>query len=100
MVELPVFGFFAGFGVLEEDGIRTHFTKAVKVQLTHKGRKIVMLEVLWNEVILELLRVLNDKSQAIVRPKTWVGRKENDVRLERGWVKLKSALNDDVERLV
>lgn len=68
MVKLPILGLLADLRVLEEDRVRTHFTKAVKVELANKRRKVVVLEVLWNKFILKFLRVLHNKSQAVIRP--------------------------------
>mmetsp|Transcript_60424 Transcript_60424/g.167192 ORF Transcript_60424/g.167192 Transcript_60424/m.167192 type:complete len:210 (+) Transcript_60424:197-826(+) len=68
MTELPVFGFVVIHGVAKAERVRLDLAKAVKVQLTNKGRKVVVLEELPDNFRGEELGVLHHESKTIIRP--------------------------------
>jgi hypothetical protein len=64
----PISGFLViGLGI-DSDGISLNFAKAIEIELSDKGRKIIVLEELRDNDARKVIRVFYKERDPIVRP--------------------------------
>ena len=68
VAESPVVGLLVGSDSVDADGLILHLAEPVEVELTDEGAEVVMLEVPWNNLGCERVRILDNEGCAIFTP--------------------------------
>jgi hypothetical protein len=56
------------FGIDPDRVIVANFAERVEIELSHKGREFIVLEELWDDLLFEDRRVLDDEAFAVFGP--------------------------------